>query len=721
MRLASITCALQLFFFFFFHFFFFFLSLRTIRSKQQNMHWPVLNALLNNWVYENQKRKSSKMSSSLSVSLEQQTEGEEAMIVLYSAYGRGLLKRLEAVDALMRSSPNFAAYVDKCNADLEPELNLKQLLIKPRQRVSEYYGGLRELRRLLPKKAPLEIRIRELLPQLRNVREASDAVGVDDAASGKDDDTADAPPSPPPHERNAAPSLGPPPRITPRSSLPAMSPLGPPPPIVAGRGRRDSYTKRAGSDIASNSSAGSASNRENKDKDKDKKFALFGKSLGRKNEPASPPTAATSHKMFGVPLMELAARERRTVPIFVSVLCNIIEAKGLTIEGIFRTNESKPVENAARERIERGDSPAQAAADPVVAASLIKSWLRELPDPLLTYASYDKFITVGQALNDTRATKLLFKQMINDLPAPHRACTNTLLNVCRFVMDNEAVNKMSAKNLAIVLAPNMLRPRADPHADHTKMVSEMQDAVNIVAAMISLHENQTAESDTTTSSRGVPVEHKLSGSPVIVGGDPVAPELTPPPLDPFDGLPPPPPEPAEDIAPEPATSPRAQPDSAHSEQAPPPPDEANDAPPPPAQRAPVMNMQQQRQRALATEMAARRQVARPSSGGSGAMPTRAPPPNSASRRGPATTDSLNLSALSAAPPTPTRSTLSPRVSEDHRASLPAPTTPAPTPAAASRSTEERIAHLESSNAALVALTARLEERIAQLELQLMSK
>jgi hypothetical protein len=644
------------------------------------------------------------------------------MNTLYSAYGRGLLKRLEAVDALMRSSPNFAAFVDKCNADLEPELHLKQLLIKPRQRVSEYYGGLRELRRLLAKKAPLEVRIRELLPLLRSVREASDAVGVDDSAAGKDDDVADAPPSPPPHERGAAPSLGPPPRIVPRSSSHALSPLGPPPPIVAGRGRRDSYTKRVGGDSGGVIST-STSNRETaKDnKDKDKKFALFGKTLGRKNEPVSPPTAAASHKMFGVPLMELAARERRAVPIFVSVLCNIIEAKGLAIEGIFRTNESKPVENAARERIERGDPPAQAAADPVVAASLIKSWLRELPDPLLTFASYDKFITVGQALGDSRATKLLFKQMINDLPPPHRACTNTLLNVCRFVMDNESVNKMSAKNLAIVLAPNILRPRADPHADHTKMVSEMQDAVNIVAAMISLHEKQTAESDTTTSVRAAaPVEHKLSGSPVIIGADPVAPDAALPPLDPLDGVTPPPPEPADDIVvPEP-TPPAPDAD------APPPPDAADGSPPPPAQRTPMMNMQQQRQRALASEMVARRQVARPSSGGGSAIvpPTRSLPPGTPSRRAPATTDSLNLSSLAggAAPPAPPRSTLSPRASEDHRVAMPAPTTPAPTPsAAAPRSTEERIAHLESSNAALVALTARLEERIAQLELQLLSK
>ena len=64
-------------------------------------------------------------------------------------------------------------------------------------------------------------------------------------------------------------------------------------------------------------------------------------------------------------MLELAARERRDVPIFVSVLCNIVEAKGLSVEGIFRTNESRPVEQAARDKIERGEAPAQAAADPV--------------------------------------------------------------------------------------------------------------------------------------------------------------------------------------------------------------------------------------------------------------------------------------------------------------------------------------------------------------------
>lgn len=42
------------------------------------------------------------------------------MVTLYSNYGRGLLKRLEAVDALTRSSPDVAAFIDKCNADLDP-------------------------------------------------------------------------------------------------------------------------------------------------------------------------------------------------------------------------------------------------------------------------------------------------------------------------------------------------------------------------------------------------------------------------------------------------------------------------------------------------------------------------------------------------------------------------------------------------------------------------
>jgi 3-oxoacyl-ACP reductase-like protein len=46
---------------------------------------------------------------------------------------------------------------------------------------------------------------------------------------------------------------------------------------------------------------------------------------------------------------------------------------------------------------------------------------------------------------------------------------------------------------------------------------------------------------------------------------------------------------------------------------------------------------------------------------------------------------------------------------------------AATAAPSTRSTDERLQALEASNTALLALTARLEERIAQLEQQLASK
>lgn len=553
---------------------------------------------------------------------------------------------------------------------------MKQLLLMPRRRVTEYYRGLRELRRLLPKKSPLEQRIRELLPAWRNVRETSDNPDGDDTAP--EDTTGDAPPSPPPEARFAAPTTaapsttssgshgshphppvssppmqrGPPPRIAAR-----VSPLGPPPQIVPGRGVAPSAKPNE------------------KPPEKDKKFALFGK--GRPSP--APAGAAGAPKLFGVPLIELASRERRAVPIFVSVLCNIIEAKGLSIEGIFRTNESKPVENAARERLERGDPPAQACADPVVAASLIKMWLRELPDPLLTFAAYDKFIAVGQALNDARATKLLFQQMIADLPAPHRACTLALLAVCKFITENESVNKMSAKNLAIVLAPNMLRPRADQaRANHTKMVAEMQDAVNIVAAMISLHETQPVTE--TPSTRAA-----LTGAPLIVGGDSL-PDVTQPPADAQEDAPPPP-EPAEDDTADEPSSSGGDPDAS----VPPAPDAE---PPPLAQRPPVMSMQEQKQRALASELLVRRQVRPP-----GASPsTNVSPPNSFIRR--PSTD------VGAPPPVAPARALHRQTSDV---------------ATATASTEERISHLETTNAALVELTEDLLKRIVALEQIIASK
>ena len=114
----------------------------------------------------------------------------------------------------------------------------------------------------------------------------------------------------------------------------------------------------------------------------------------------------------------------------------------------------------------------------------------------------------SSALKNRRAARAVFAKLIEELPYAHRACTNLLLDTCKQVVETEETNRfvcccfnlvslfflkkkskynflflyfsrMSAKNLAIVLAPNILRPSASAATNHQKMVTDMQDAVQV--------------------------------------------------------------------------------------------------------------------------------------------------------------------------------------------------------------------------------------------------
>lgn len=90
-----------------------------------------------------------------------------------------------------------------------------------------------------------------------------------------------------------------------------------------------------------------------------------------------------------------------------------------------------------------------------VISSVFKSYLKELPEPLLTYRLYDTFLTVAKQPTEQDRMNLIW-ETIHLLPEANFQNLRYVIKFLSEMSKNEVKNKMSASNLAIVVAPNLL-------------------------------------------------------------------------------------------------------------------------------------------------------------------------------------------------------------------------------------------------------------------------
>lgn len=115
-------------------------------------------------------------------------------------------------------------------------------------------------------------------------------------------------------------------------------------------------------------------------------------------------------------------------------------------------------------------------------ASVLKSYLRDLPDPLLTYRLYDEFVSVAQRPNEEkRKTALL--NAVNQLPTGHYFNLRYLTKFLSLLAQKSSHNKMSSQNIAIVMSPNLLWPPDTIDIDYVQKVNSSA-AVNTVIELL---------------------------------------------------------------------------------------------------------------------------------------------------------------------------------------------------------------------------------------------
>uniref|UniRef100_A0A8C8ST84 Rho GTPase activating protein 27 n=1 Tax=Pelusios castaneus TaxID=367368 RepID=A0A8C8ST84_9SAUR len=218
-----------------------------------------------------------------------------------------------------------------------------------------------------------------------------------------------------------------------------------------------------------------------KEKDKEKKNATFGStasSLGsesdtnkvrnrlRKLLQKRPPLQFLRERgyikdqVFGCSLQVLCERDRSTVPRFVQQCIQMVEHRGLDIDGLYRISGNLATVQKLRYKVdheERLDLDDGRWEDVHVITGALKLFFRELPDPLFPFSYFDKFITAIKIYDHTKRVKCI-RDLVCSLPeANHDTMKVLFQHLCR-VIDFRDQNRMSVQSVAIVFGPTLLRP-----------------------------------------------------------------------------------------------------------------------------------------------------------------------------------------------------------------------------------------------------------------------
>ncbi|NXO23119.1 RHG24 protein, partial [Cisticola juncidis] len=195
--------------------------------------------------------------------------------------------------------------------------------------------------------------------------------------------------------------------------------------------------------------------------------------------------------IFGQRLEDTVRYEKRygsrLAPMLVEQCVDFIRQRGLREEGLFRLPGQANLVKELQDAFDCGEKPSfDSSTDVHTVASLLKLYLRELPEPVVPYAKYEDFLSCAKMLSKEEETGLkeLVKQ-VKSLPAVNY---NLLKYICRFldeVQSYSGVNKMSVQNLATVFGPNILRPKVE---DPLTIMEGTVVVQQLMSVMISKHE-----------------------------------------------------------------------------------------------------------------------------------------------------------------------------------------------------------------------------------------
>ncbi|KAJ7397393.1 SH3 domain-binding protein 1 [Pitangus sulphuratus] len=164
----------------------------------------------------------------------------------------------------------------------------------------------------------------------------------------------------------------------------------------------------------------------------------------------------TEKPAFGTPLEEHLKRSGREIAVPIEACVMMLLETGMREEGLFRIAAGASKLKKLKAALDCSTSQLdEFYSDPHAVAGALKSYLRELPEPLMTYSLYEEWTQAASIQDQDKKLQELWR-ICNRLPEHYRVNFRYLIKFLAKLAQNSDVNKMTPSNIAIVLGPNLL-------------------------------------------------------------------------------------------------------------------------------------------------------------------------------------------------------------------------------------------------------------------------
>ncbi|KAM5333488.1 rho GTPase-activating protein 8 isoform 1-T1 [Glossophaga mutica] len=171
-----------------------------------------------------------------------------------------------------------------------------------------------------------------------------------------------------------------------------------------------------------------------------------------------PPRPPLPTQQFGVSLQYLKDKNQgELIPPVLRFTVTYLREKGLRTEGLFRRSASVQTVREIQRLYNQG-KPVNFDdyGDAHIPAVILKTFLRELPQPLLTFKAYEQILGITSVESSLRVTRC--RQILQSLPEHNYAVLKYLMGFLHEVSRESIFNKMNSSNLACVFGLNLIWP-----------------------------------------------------------------------------------------------------------------------------------------------------------------------------------------------------------------------------------------------------------------------
>ncbi|XP_024127098.1 rho GTPase-activating protein 44 isoform X3 [Oryzias melastigma] len=176
---------------------------------------------------------------------------------------------------------------------------------------------------------------------------------------------------------------------------------------------------------------------------------------------------------FGKSLEEHLNISGREIAFPIEACVTMLLECGMQEEGLFRVAPSASKLKKLKASLDCGVIDVQEySSDPHAIAGALKSYLRELPEPLMTTELYDEWIQASNIQDMDKRLQALMG-VCEKLPTDNLNNFRYLIKFLAKLGDYQDSNKMTPGNMAIVLGPNLLWTHTEPN------ITEMMTTVSL--------------------------------------------------------------------------------------------------------------------------------------------------------------------------------------------------------------------------------------------------